>query len=456
MNFFKFNEIILGEGENKMELNIGEKIKAFRLKNNLSQSDLCSEELNRVILSRIENNKMLPSIPQLIYISEKLKLPFSYFLEKDKFNISNYDEVNDKEFHCKLKSLLDDKNYLNIISLYEKNPYIFNNKCNFIYCYYLGIAYFNLEFYVEATTVLKSYLSSYLSCDKSTQKDLIIFFANALNTLMKISYSNDDFLKCEQHLALAIKYLRIFDQINSEISFILHNNLGLIYNKLHKFTKTINLLEGFLVSTTKTIHIDALANIHGSLTIAYYNLDNYQKSIDHCQQSIFLFSYMKDTEMLVNTYLNYINSIRYNNDLEEALRIINDCKLLFKDNYTYMCKIKMQELTVLFNMCRYDEMISLSKLIKINDINNVSKANYYFMMGHIDFIKSNSDAAIKKLKKCEKIFISNNYGYDLLQLYIDLYSISGDKNMLDKFNNYSSSKYKKNILIKSPKYDIFN
>ncbi|WP_236612037.1 helix-turn-helix domain-containing protein [Caldanaerobacter subterraneus] len=58
---------------------IGDKIKALRLQKNLSQSELCGSFMSRVVLSRIENGKALPSLEQLAYLAEKLEVPVSYF-----------------------------------------------------------------------------------------------------------------------------------------------------------------------------------------------------------------------------------------------------------------------------------------------------------------------------------------------------------------------------------------
>ncbi|MGH2331961.1 helix-turn-helix domain-containing protein [Thermoanaerobacter mathranii] len=46
--------------------------------------------MNRVVLSRIENGKSLPSLEQLIYIAEKLEVPVGYFFSdwKEKYHYS--------------------------------------------------------------------------------------------------------------------------------------------------------------------------------------------------------------------------------------------------------------------------------------------------------------------------------------------------------------------------------
>lgn len=67
-----------------MKIPIGSKIKHYRLKMNISQKELCGEFFNRTTLSKIETNKMLPSIPQLEYIADKLDLLVAnFFVDED-------------------------------------------------------------------------------------------------------------------------------------------------------------------------------------------------------------------------------------------------------------------------------------------------------------------------------------------------------------------------------------
>ncbi len=58
---------------------IGEKIKEQRLKKGLTQRELAGEKITRNMLSLIESGNASPSIPTLVYISERLGIPIAYF-----------------------------------------------------------------------------------------------------------------------------------------------------------------------------------------------------------------------------------------------------------------------------------------------------------------------------------------------------------------------------------------
>lgn len=62
---------------------IGKKIRALRVKEKMTQADLAGEEITRNMLSRIETGAVLPSLPTLLYLAERLKTPAGYFLQEE-------------------------------------------------------------------------------------------------------------------------------------------------------------------------------------------------------------------------------------------------------------------------------------------------------------------------------------------------------------------------------------
>lgn len=60
-------------------MEIGSKIKKVRLLKNMTQAELCGDFITRNMLSAIENNRALPSLPALEYFVDKLEISASYF-----------------------------------------------------------------------------------------------------------------------------------------------------------------------------------------------------------------------------------------------------------------------------------------------------------------------------------------------------------------------------------------
>ncbi len=64
-------------------MEIGEKIKSLRLAKRMTQSELAGDQITRNMLSLIENGSALPSLPTIIYISERLDVPVGMLLARE-------------------------------------------------------------------------------------------------------------------------------------------------------------------------------------------------------------------------------------------------------------------------------------------------------------------------------------------------------------------------------------
>ena len=63
-------------------MEIGEKIKSLRLAKRMTQTELAGDQITRNMLSLIENGSALPSLPTVIYLSERLDIPAGMLLAR--------------------------------------------------------------------------------------------------------------------------------------------------------------------------------------------------------------------------------------------------------------------------------------------------------------------------------------------------------------------------------------
>ncbi|SNX55313.1 helix-turn-helix transcriptional regulator [Thermoanaerobacterium sp. RBIITD] len=429
-----------------MDLYIGTKIKALRLQKKISQSQLCDNFMNRVVLSRIENNKALPSLEQLIHISEKLKVPLSYFI-----NDIKYDELieNDDSSSFIISDLFNNQNYYEIVKLIEYNHDEFSKTQDFNKYYYAGASFFNIGLYNDALKYLKRYVNLFLKSKEDIQKQNIDNFCHALNILFKIMLKNRNYEKGINYLELAKKYLYALDSLNYSISFVIHNNLAYLYLKTNQFQKVINLLESFVNTHDNLIYINAMPHIYMSLNIACYNMGYYEKSIKYIKKAILLFKYYENEFDAARCHLNYINSLRYSGNFDKAFEIVNRCKNEYKKYNKLYLSFFIQEMILYFNIGNYDKVMEISSEIEVHQLSEMSKHNYEFMMGHIKYLHNDFDNAYNLLKKCEKYFLTQYYYGDLLMLYDDLYCITNDISYKAKSNQLINKVGRKNIVMDS-------
>ena len=121
-------------------MEIGEKIKAVRMAKRMTQSDLAGDQITRNMLSLIENGSALPSIPTIMYISERLDVPIGMLLAGAEEELV-YTKMNKLP---KIKQAFSRREYKlcadMCINLIEENA----DNCDDELAYILAESYFNI------------------------------------------------------------------------------------------------------------------------------------------------------------------------------------------------------------------------------------------------------------------------------------------------------------------------
>lgn len=114
--------------------NFGEVYKFIRKSKGLSQSNICSDELSRSTLSKIENNKLMPSFQIMDYLLKQINMTFDEFeyicnrykpstryilIEKISSALNNYKTSNIKKIILECQEYLKVNNDLYIESLID-------------------------------------------------------------------------------------------------------------------------------------------------------------------------------------------------------------------------------------------------------------------------------------------------------------------------------------------------
>ena len=83
----------------------------------MTQSALAGTEITRNMLSRIESDDALPSLPTLLYLAKRLHVPAGYFLSENASLLAYKKE----EFFPNLKHWYSQGNYKEVLRLYERD-----------------------------------------------------------------------------------------------------------------------------------------------------------------------------------------------------------------------------------------------------------------------------------------------------------------------------------------------
>lgn len=420
--------------------NIGDRICNIRKEQRMTQTELCGDYINRVVLSKIENNKMSPSIDQLKFISIKLNKSLNYFLIESEH--SNFKNKNIGENF--LKTLFDDKQYSEISKYKENYSNEFDDLMDYNKYYFLGISYYNIDLSNCSLKYLRKYVSSYTNTSDVDRCDNILRFSISLNTLSKIMIKNKSFEKAEKYLQIARKQLAFYNIYNEPIVFWVYNNIAYIYIQQCKFREVVDLLEDFLVNCKSFIDLTVVANMYLSLNIAYNNIGNYDKSIYCIQKAIYLFLYKDNFNDAGMSYLNYINALRYAGRIEEAFNILNQSNEHLY-NKEVNCRFVIQEMIMLYNLSDYNSIIGLVNKVDLSALPKTSKSCYFYILSCLAYIDSDLNKCEYYLLKYEKHFISKSYYFDLICIYKRLLDLSKDEIYAVKISNIENLVSRKNI-----------
>lgn len=409
----------------------------------MSQQELCGDFMNRSILSRIENNKMKPSLHQTIYIANKLDTPIHYFFYDMDYteNIPSDIQYDTHELH----NLFVTESFHEIIDSFNYDHEKFKKINDFNKYHYLGMSYYHNKANKEALRYLRKYVNSYIKNVDAIQNQYIINFGNTLNTLCKIMMSNNNYEKGQHYLYIAIRYLTKHNGLNSFIYFVVHNNLAYIYNQTLQYGKTIKLIENFLRLNTSLSYRSIMPQLHISINKAYSSIGNYEMALYHIKKSILLLSYEEDSSRLAKCYINYINDLRYSSLFDEAFKVVTDCLNQYANDHTFSVRFLVQKVTLLFYSEEYPLALEFIYKLNFKFLTKMDRNNCYFMLGHIHYLNKNFDAAHESLLKCEKYFIQREYSKDLIVLYDDLYDITDYNTYKEKSDLYKNTAGRKNI-----------
>jgi len=409
---------------------IGVRIKSLRKSLNISQEDLSCSIMTRTILSKIENNKVIPSIYQLNYLSKALGVTMEYFIDEEPDILLNESNENTS---LSIKYLYNQEKFYSIITYYEKSLIDVNKNINNLF--YIGISYYKTEYYEEAKKFIFKFIKEFEKLHLTEKKYYVENYAFALNILSLISIKDNNFKKAITYTIKAKNILESYSLKHLRLYYVLMNNLSGLYNQTNNFKKSIKDLESFLDDLPEVVNLKMVASIHMNLNICYYNVNNYKKSLEHIKIAINLFNYSKNLTHAKGCYLNYINSLRYDKDYSKALDILEEFNNKYSKDLEENLKkeFSIQNIIIHFNMEDYDSVIKLMSNINYVKLEIYNRACFFFMKGHINFVKGNYCEAKDNLLSCFKFFSESTYIHDLKVIYDDLYKITGD----EKYSSYS-------------------
>lgn len=346
-------------------MDIGLKIKEARKNQGLSQQQLGGNDFTKGYISQIEQGRVIPSMKVLTVISEKLKLPISYFL--------NEETVNSKEIQDKFIS---------------------------------GENLFLKKRYEDAYNIFKD-----ITCMKCDTKSS--FYCIALLYEGKCQFFLKNYLKSMDILCIAlesIKDINLYEELFDCHNFLGHCNFNLYNFKaaIDKFQDAYNIMETMELNLP-----DKKANLLLNIGTAYSNMGNFKRALEyfnsniaHCKQN-----YILETLLDCYTRMGYCSyKIKKYDFAKEYLSLAESINKSL-DSKMVMTEINFILALILGNEGNFHEGFNLlsegietSSKIKYEFGHNISIAYWTYLLilsGEINKAEKYALCHLKKLEAAE-------------------------------------------------------
>lgn len=429
-----------------MNYTLGKKIRLLRKNLKLSQNDVACDILSRSVLSKIETDKVTPSIYQLKYLSTILHVSMDFLLSDDEFNINN--TINTE--YDRVYNYYNQKLYSNILSLYESNKINCNKNIN--YYFYIGVSYFNLDFFDKSSKLLRKYIRKVLSLNPDIQTQYSNNFIKSINIISLNYFNNSEVRSAIKYTLIGKNFLENKNLISSDDYLKIINNLGINYIYIFEYKKCINITGKFIDMSKEHINLRYVPRIYLNLNISSYNIGNYDDAIKYIRIAMFFYKYMNNEYEYMECYTNYINCYRYCNNFEKSFEILET----FKNNYfdtindTLIYDFIILEATLYFNIKNFNKASEILSNLNTKKLTTHNKNNINFIKGHIEFLNNNYDKSKYLLNRCKNYLKQRHYFFDLMLVYYDLFIIEKDEKYIIELKElYSRKDIRKNILISS-------
>lgn len=387
-------------------LTLGQKIKATRKEQGLTQAELVGDRITRNQLSLIENGINNPSIPTLEFLAERLGKPVSYFLSDDDFLkhecanlISKCEMFIEKEDFLSCINSLD--TFLEDVNPEEFAHYDLLGKMYAL----LGEAYFRVKDSRAEETLLKS-------LDYLSNKEHSIYLCKAYNNLGTIAFKLENFELAEDYYSRANNILSTITIDNIVLKLNITYNLASTFNELKKFDRLIPFIHEILSYSQKYKIYHNFGEFKILLAMAHmYNANN-KEAVNCTLKAIEYFAFTGEETPKHYCYTNLGIYYRLIKDYNSSLKYLDLSINYFKsiDSSKSLINAKAERIKTLFYVSENHEHIKelISEIFGSIEDKQMNKADLYTILAILNLENGEIDDAQNLFTTAEELYMKNS------------------------------------------------
>ncbi|HEU4964937.1 MAG TPA: tetratricopeptide repeat protein [Bacilli bacterium] len=409
-----------------MKKSLGQKIREWRMKKGITQTELAEGLVTPSMISQIESDKANPSFKLLEGISHKLEVPI------DEFLMDMQDQLEQDTRHKLAVSLMGSKEYQKAIGVFESllgAEEVEQEKLKME----LAEAYVEARQFDKATKLLEGMLEG-ISLDRDRSRAV-----NLLRWLGRTKMLQHDYVMAKHYLSQALKELVKSEEVSNEDEAILYNFYAQTLTYLGELTEALDFYNRGILATEKTSNLDLLGKSYMGLSSTYYRIGDFKKAAEAIRISITMFRSVNNKLFEIRSKLNF-GIYQYEMDnFKDALIQFHECVEEFEqigqkervaDTYGEIGK-------TYFRMGEYQEAEKWCyKALELSPSVYVGRADIYKTLGILYQKLGNFDRASEYMISSVEMFENLGLRGEATKCYSYIVSIYQARGELDKASSY--------------------
>lgn len=301
-----------------MNKSLGQKIREWRMKKGITQTELAEGLVTPSMISQIESDKANPSFKLLEGISRKLEVPI------DEFLMDMQDQLEQDTRHKLANSLMGSKEFAKAIKVFESligAPEVDQGELKME----LAEAYIEAKQFEKATKLLEGLLEE-ISLDRDRSRAV-----NLLRWLGRTKMLQHDYVMAKHYFSQAFKELVKSDEVGEEDQSMLFYYYAQTLTHLGELNEALSFYQRGIDSNEKTANLDLLGKGYMGLSSTYYRLGEFKKASETIRIAITMFRSVNNKYFEVLSKMNFAIYQYELGNSEESLSQFDECVTDFEE-----------------------------------------------------------------------------------------------------------------------------
>lgn len=404
---------------------LGQKIREWRMKKGITQTELAEGLVTPSMISQIESDKANPSFKLLEGISQKLDVQI------DEFLLDMQDALDHDTRYKLAKSMVGSGQYEKAVQVLESM--LQTPEADVEVKIDLAIAYVQAGEFDKAIKLLEGMLDE-VALDRDRT-----YPVRLLRQLGWTKLKQNDYVLAKHYLSQALKELAKSNDVSADVQGALFQNyafalvgLGEIGEALEYYKKAISVSRG-------NSNLFFVGSIYMGLARAQAKLGEYQSASETIRTAITMFRSVNEQVLELQAKLNY-GTYQYElQNYEESLQTLEECREAFEElgNKEYIANVYGEFGIVNYLQGNHDEAEEWCiRALELLPANHQDRAYVYRTLGTMYEKLQNKERALEYLLRSVDIF--ENFGLiaEVSKCYALISGIYQSLGELDKASEY--------------------